>query len=475
MMISHLGGRGYSILKASLPAAGVNLDALRRDLVATPVTPAHLQPQQNGDDRNDRNESATFPLFSEGGDYIHVPRFYGLARWGPPREDRLPQGAPVDLAFHGSLRGYQETIVDTYLRHVNGAGGGAADGAGGGGILEVPCGRGKTVIALNIVSRLRTKTIIIVHKTFLLNQWIERIEHFLPGCRLGRIQGPVFDVQDKDIVIAMLQTVHSRDFPEDAFASFGLTVVDEVHRIGSQQFSRALQKIVTRHALGMSATVERKDGLTEQVLYSFLGDLIYSETRSAEIFRVRVQGLAFVDAADAAYARVDKDRRGEVKYTSLISKLCGHAPRTDFVVRALLDLRGQDARRQIMVLSHQRAHLADIRARLATQGCGDDVVGFYLGGMKQEDLKASEGKKVILATYAMAAEALDIKSLSGLVLATPRTDVRQSVGRILRDNKAVDGCDKVILDIIDQHEPLRRQWYKRKRFYLEQKFCVKHA
>ena len=164
------------------------------------------------------------------------------------------------MTFAKTLRDYQIEIVKIYMEYVN------RGPCGGGAILEVPCGRGKTVLSLDIISKIRQKTIIIVHKEFLMNQWIERIQEFLPDARVGKIQGPVFDIEDKDIVIGMLQTLYAKDFGAKAFQSFGLTIIDEVHRIGSEQFSKALFKVVTPYMLGISATVERKDRLTN-VLY----------------------------------------------------------------------------------------------------------------------------------------------------------------------------------------------------------------
>ena len=76
----------------------------------------------------------------------------------------------------------------------------------GGGLLELGCGGGKTVLALNIISRLK-KDLVIVHKSFLLNQWVERIEQFLPNSKIGRIQGQTVDIKGKDIVIGMLQSL----------------------------------------------------------------------------------------------------------------------------------------------------------------------------------------------------------------------------------------------------------------------------
>ena len=64
-------------------------------------------------------------------------------------------------------------------------------GSSGGGLLDVEPGKGKTVMALNIISKLKTKTLVVVHKTFLLNQWKERISHFLPQAKVGLIQGQI--------------------------------------------------------------------------------------------------------------------------------------------------------------------------------------------------------------------------------------------------------------------------------------------
>ena len=81
--------------------------------------------------------------------------------------------------------------------------------------------------------------------------------------------------------------------------------------------------------------------------------------------------------------------------------------------------------------------------------------------MKQADLQETEYKQIVLATYAMAAEALDIKTLSILVMATPKTDITQSVGRILR----VRHDNPIVVDIVDRHEIFQNQWKQRRRFY----------
>lgn len=313
-----------------------------------------------------------------------------------------------------------------------------------------------TIMALKIISVLATKTLILVHKEFLMNQWIERITDFLPSARVGKIQGPTFDIENKDIVIGMIQSLYDKEYHINAFSSFGLTIIDEVHRIGSEQFSRTLFKTITPYMLGISATVDRKDKLT-RVLYMFIGNKIYEEKREADD-PVCVRAIQYI-SADPGFNAVDVDFRGNTKYSSMIVKLCEFGPRSDFIVKVLGDLLQENPDNQIMILCHNRSLLTYLydsimHRKLAT-------VGYYVGGMKQAKLQETESKQIVLATYAMAAEALDIKTLSTLVMVTPKTDIIQSVGRILR----VKHENPIIVDILDTHDNFQKQWLQRRRFY----------
>jgi superfamily II DNA or RNA helicase len=313
-----------------------------------------------------------------------------------------------------------------------------------------------TVMALKIISKIQKKTLIIVHKEFLMNQWIERIEEFLPGARVGKIQAQVFDVNNKDIVIGMIQTLYDKEYPADTFSCFGLTIIDEVHRIGSEQFSKTLFKTITPYMLGISATVDRKDKLT-RVLYMFIGDKIYSEKREDDDL-VTVRSIEY-KSDDPVFNEVEYDFRGNPKYSTMITKLCDYNRRSDFIVRVIGDLIREEPDNQIMVLCHNRSLLKYLYEAICYKNITS--VGYYVGGMKQEKLQETEKKNIVLATYAMAAEALDIKTLSTLVMVTPKTDITQSVGRILR----VKHEKPIIVDIVDTHDIFQNQWAQRRRFY----------
>ena len=121
-----------------------------------------------------------------------------------------------------------------------------------------------------------------------------------------------------------------------------------------------------------------------------------------------------------------------------------------------------------MILAHNKNLLSYIYNAINNRNIGS--VGYYIGGMKQTDLKISESKKIILATYAMAEEALDIKTLTTLIMATPKTDVTQAVGRILREKHE----KPMVIDIIDGHNLFKKQWLKRLSFYKKNKYNIEY-
>ena len=143
----------------------------------------------------------------------------------------------------------------------------------------------------------------------------------------------------------------------------------------------------------------------------------------------------------------------------MIVKLCAFGPRSDFIVNVLRDLLEEHPENQIMILCQNKSLLNYLYDAINHREIAS--VGYYIGGMKQVKLQETETKKIVLATYAMAAEALDIKTLATLVMVSPKTDIVQSVGRILR----VKHKHPIIVDIVDMHENFQKQWLQRKRFY----------
>lgn len=441
---TYLGQKGYTIPKNELTIE--QQKQIRNDL--------NIKPFVMGSPMN--NDQKTFPAYRESGNKLYVPHYYGVENFGTPKQYKIAEGNDIDLEFAGKLRENQEIVVNTYIDHVNKVG-------FGGGLLELPCAYGKTVLSLNIISRLNKKTFIIVHKEFLMNQWIERIQQFLPKARVGKIQGPIIDIDDKDIVIGMLQSLSMKEYPASTFDSFGLTIIDEVHHISSEVFSNSLFKLVTKYMLGLSATMNRKDGTTK-VFKMFLGDVIFKGKRD-EVREVVVNAIKY-EVDDDEFNEVKLDYRGNPAYSTMISKLCEYNRRTEFILKVVSDMLSINPNQQIMILAQYKNILKYLHDAIAHRNIA--TVGYYIGGMKEQALKATEGKKIVIATYAMAAEALDIKTLTTLIMATPKTDIEQSVGRILREKHS----SPVVVDIVDSHDLFQNQFRKRKTFYKKENYKI---
>ena len=112
-------------------------------------------------------------------------------------------------------------------------------------------------------------------------------------------------------------------------------------------------------------------------------------------------------------------------------------------------------------------YLGELRRLLTASGIPDKEIAYYIGGMTEEQRDQAVAKKVVLATYNMAAENTDVPWWSAMVLATPRANVKQAIGRVLREHP--DKPQPVILDIVDTDSPVFTQYYAaRKRLYLSQ-------
>ena len=436
-----LGKKGYSVLKSNLSSKEELF--IRKELTVKGYVPkSPVQPE-------------AFPLYRESPKKFYMPRYFGINTFGDFNENKLSEGEDINLEFKGDLREYQVNIVNKYINAVKDS---------GGGLLDVDPGKGKTVMALNIISKLKKKTLVIVHKSFLLNQWIERIEQFLPSARVGKIQGQVIDIDDKDIVIGMLQSLSQKEYPEGTFDCFGLSIYDETHHLGAEVFSRCMMRTITNYTLGLSGTMQRKDGLTK-VFKMFLGDIVHKEKSNTSEHKVIVKAINY-SVDDDEFNEIKYDYRGNPLYSTMISKLCNYNHRSEFIIKVLQNELSINNDQQIMILAHNKSLITYLFKAIEHRNIA--TVGYYIGGMKEEELKKSENKKVIIATYAMASEGLDIKTLTSLIMASPKTDVCQSVGRILRTKHT----SPMVIDIIDSHDIFEKQWNKRKQYYIKQKYRI---
>jgi hypothetical protein len=387
-MKTSLSQRGYGIDKASLPSEEkeVFLEALRQKLTVKP----HVNPDAPG-----ANLVQEFPVYRESSKKIYVPKAYGLKHFGRPTEDSLPTGDDAPrLVFQGSVRPEQEPVVASFIEA-------SEDPLRRGGIISLQCGGGKTVVSLYISTILKKKTLVVCHKEFLMNQWRERIGQFIPDARVGLIKQKVVDVEDKDIVIASLQSLAMKDdYPPELFARFGLVIIDECHHTGAEVFSRALSKITSRVSLGLSATLQRKDGLSK-VFEWHLGKPTWIAKRHKDAdVNVMVVKAETGQEPGSGYGRERLMFNGKANVAAMITDIVNYQPRDELLLKTLYDLLEKEPKRKTLILSERRAHLETLKDNLVKDETRS--VGFYMGGMKEEELKTSEGADVLLGTFSMA-------------------------------------------------------------------------
>jgi superfamily II DNA or RNA helicase len=392
-----------------------------------------------------------FPVFRLSEKRIYVPKFFGIEKYGPAKKMFKNEEIEMKHEFTGSLLPHQTEICDTILNKIL-----TNDSC----IAALPTGQGKTIIALWISAQIKKRTLILVHKEFLANQWADRIKQFIPGATIGFIQQDKCEIEN-DFVIGMIQTIVSRDFSPATFNSFSLTVYDETHHIAACSFSKTLFTCGSRYTLGLSATPERKDGLTKILEWS-LGDII-SNTVASDVETPIVE---FINAEYSSKIVPKYNFRSQLNSPNLINQLVADNKRNDQIIDKIVELT--KIGRKILVLSGRRNH-CDVLMELLKLRDASLITGLYMGGMKQKDLDESNLADIIFATYSAVSEAYDNPKLDTLVMATGMGDVTQSIGRILRRKNKFR---PLVVDVTDK-EFCMGQSRRRVAFYKKNNYVLK--
>lgn len=380
------------------------------------------------------------------GDKIIIPRFYAFQKlkWKPKKKNFIVY---ENLAnFNGELRGYQQQVVQDTFRQFE---------TFPGTILSLYTGGGKTIVSLKIISLLKVKTLIVVNKEVLMHQFIKQIEKFLPGAKIGKIQGSTFDTEEKDIVVGMLQTISNGKYPRSAYKQFDFAVFDEVHNIPGAHFSNSLFLIPSFYKMGLSATIFRQDTM-ERIAISHIGPVNKYESKMTIIPDIHVWKCPDIEINQ------EMTKIGKVNLSKMLTDLSMN----EVVNKYILDLVGKYLleNRNILVFSDRVQQCKTLLSNL-------DFVskGLFAGKMKPEERQDSLTKQVIFSTYSQFKEGVDLPRLDTVIFASPKVQVTQSIGRILRQ---VNENHPVVVDVLFSNKVLMCQFYKRNRYYRSEKYNV---
>ena len=385
-------------------------------------------------------------------EYLYVPKFYGVRVWGDANLNCSVDGEEINVTFDGKLSDVQRNCADVYIRLLE-----SSNGNPFGGIVVLPCGYGKTVYALYMISIIKRKTLVLVHKNFLVEQWQARARQFLPGVKLGMIQQNTIDT-DADIVVGMVQSISKREYDPHIFKQFGFVIIDEAHHMAAPVFSQAMRKIPSKYTLALSATPERKDGMTDLLKWS-MGDIVFRVKRESET--VYINSLIF----ETTKPQIHANKEGRVNWALMINSITKNERRNKLITKYIIDYL--QSGRKIIIMSDRVDQLKVLNSMLDKSGIGV-TKGFYIGSTSPKERQLAETKQVLLTTYSMSREALDIPALDTLIMASPAGDVEQIIGRILR--KHPEKQTPLVLDIIDPYSIFDCMRWKRRAYYVRQNY-----
>ena len=320
-------------------------------------------------------------------------------------------------------------------------------------IGEAPTGFGKTTTGCALIAKIGRPTCIVIPKGDL--DWTgELLTHTnIPADKIDTWSGQKLPKPDAWVVVAMLQSIYREGiYPQEVYNRFACLIVDEVHRIGSQEFSAVMRKFPAMFRLGLSATPERRDGKMD-LIHAHMGWRHVVGTSDAEQPDYFVIKSSWTEPRDGkgAVVHYDPSRTNQAK-RSLMADPVRNAQIAAAVYRA------HKGGRRTIVFVEQIKHGEVLRNAALSMGLPASALIEYNGGAGADTralAKECPAGAVMFATYKFTAEGTNIPALDTAVIAHPIYDPRQAVGRILRK---VPGKPKpIVLDVWDEQSGTLRR------------------
>lgn len=374
-----------------------------------------------------------------GNDIIHYSREHNIPYTFHDRRLRLPE---VSFQSNINLRDYQETAVEVMLKNTQG-------------FLVAPCGSGKTVMMIEMMTKLKQPTLFIVHQKELMEQIINTAITLTDVTRdeIGIIGAGKKSV-GKRMTVATVQTLNKLKLKE-LVDQFGAVFIDEAHHLGAKSFYEVISQFKGYYRFAVSATPERSDGLSEMV-YACTGDILH-EIKQDSVPTI-IPSLKIVRTP--FFTRMKE-------HQNIIKALISSKERNEFIVE---QIKQEAPGNYSLVLSDRVEHLKALKP-LLVEALPELRIELLTGDMpkvkRKELMEEAKNKKIdILLATQLAREGLDIPHLNRLFLTYPKkspASVQQEVGRIMRPSEGKENA--VVYDFIDDNGILYSQFRKRSAVY----------
>lgn len=364
--------------------------------------------------------------------------------------DERQEGQRLEVDFAGTLRPDQEASVAAMMPHKTG-------------VLCAPTAFGKTVVAASIIARRGINTLVLVHRTELLEQWRERLQAFLGVGKgiVGSIAGGKVKCTGK-IDIALMQSLSRQGEVKPLVEDYGQVIVDECHHLVAQSFEAILKRVKAEYVLGLTATPIRRDG-QQPIIFMQCGPIRYRATSPAGApsdLEVRVREC-----------RNSIDLPREAGIQEVFRHIGNDGQRTEILADEIVEAHRKG--RKVLVLTERIDHLHQILAALETRLSTIFVLHGRMSKKQRAALIAQlnalppDAPRILLATGKLIGEGFDHPPLDTLVLTMPiswKGTLQQYAGRLHRAHEAKTGVR--IIDFVDiDHPALIRMWERRRRGY----------
>jgi superfamily II DNA or RNA helicase len=440
------------------------------------------------------------------GPVLEVPKYC----LGMLRTKKYVANITIDLAtgermrheYVGQSNPNQQLVVNHVIKHLRDH---SQDGFNGF-TLKLMAGTGKSFCAMDIISKVKRKTLIVVPNTYLLNQWVKLLTEYFPTATIGELYGK--RKVDGDIIVGIINTVADLDSFEvstklplanigktvkymkqvttvsvdELYNQIGLTIYDESQMYVSKEFRKAFQRARSRFTIGLSATPDIREDKLDRIHLAWVGPILdadqlehYSPAQDA--FQSTATLIKYHGLDEHVQFKIRDD--GMMDYQSIIEALVNDPHRNQLLVDQILKLAKGGY--YVFVFSDRRSHLEqlyetmtdlletnpmDTPVNLEMPEASRKII-LYGGSSEQTIQKANDISNIIFTTYQYSSTGVSIKKMDCLVLTTPRrSNMTQIINRVFRLGSD-QTIERQIIDILDVKLPIKNQYKERLKAYKE--------
>ena len=351
-----------------------------------------------------------------------------------------------EVVFVGSLRSAQSKAIDKLLQHDNG-------------VLHAPTAFGKTVTAIGLICRRNINTLVLVHNKQLVDQWQERVKAFTEGIDVGVYTGSK-KKRTRQVDIATYQSLinKSDNSVNRLVLEYGQIIIDECHHLSAPQYERVLSEVHAKFIIGISATLERRDG-HQPIIFMQAGKIRHTIKldRNHQFIQTLERKVLELDVPLHLITDDIKPHISDIYRWLMLSSIRNTA--------IIEDIKAEVSKGRVpIVLTERREHARIISGLLDDAGVTHQML---VGAMKKkqqiEVVSNLETTQVLVATGRFIGEGFDLPRLDTLILALPvswKGSLIQYVGRIQREFK---GKNEVkVIDYVDIKVPMLARMYKKR-------------